>query len=401
MVDYRRESLQVMDDKERVALVETKLSSGGAVQDQLVRHQYSNHLGTATLELDTTGAIISYEEYYPFGSTSFQSGRTAAEVSLKRYRFTGKERDEESGFYYHGARYYIPWLCRWAAVDPLEQQYSPWSSYNYGFNNPVKWTDSTGMGPEESWHPPMRKMGPAELTFANGMPEVQHSGGTLDEVTVKPVSQVGLFNSETGRDFLNHNTVDNTFVDKRNYSASWYLNNALPDPGTIGPTQDYSFPIRARFWLSQQSILSPFAWATGHAAPPNSAANDLATSLTYLMPGIGLAKAATESGLGITSGEANTGDWINLGLSTLSYRNVLAESILNPGRNFVPVQNAVGIVTLRSEGRVFWSGGYDAMNAAMNYAKANGMTTLEMTRAGHNLTKLTQGMPWEQARPMW
>jgi hypothetical protein len=38
-------------------------------------------------------------------------------------------------------------------------------------------------------------------------------------------------------------------------------------------------------------------------------------------------------------------------------------------------------------GRVFWSGGDDAMNAAMKYAKANGGTTLEMTRAGQNLTK--------------
>ncbi|WP_192350467.1 hypothetical protein [Algoriphagus sp. Y33] len=33
----------------------------------------------------------------------------------------------------------------------------------------------------------------------------------------------------------------------------------------------------------------------------------------------------------------------------------------------------------------------------MNYAKANGMTTLEMTRAGQNLIKLTQGMPWERS----
>ena len=41
------------------------------------------------------------------------------------------------------------------------------------------------------------------------------------------------------------------------------------------------------------------------------------------------------------------------------------------------------------------------MNAAANYAKSNGMTTLEMTRAGQNLTNLTQGMPWEQAGPMW
>ncbi|HTN45655.1 MAG TPA: RHS repeat-associated core domain-containing protein [Flavipsychrobacter sp.] len=65
----------------------------------------------------------------------------------KRYRYTGKERDEESGLYYHGARYYIPWLARWSAVDPLESKYAGWSSYNYGFDNPVKWNDLSGMGP--------------------------------------------------------------------------------------------------------------------------------------------------------------------------------------------------------------------------------------------------------------
>ncbi|MBN8574754.1 MAG: hypothetical protein J0M05_12645 [Candidatus Kapabacteria bacterium] len=41
------------------------------------------------------------------------------------------------------------------------------------------------------------------------------------------------------------------------------------------------------------------------------------------------------------------------------------------------------------------------MNAAANYAKANGLTTLEMTKAGQNLSKLTQGMPWERVGPMW
>jgi RHS repeat-associated protein len=40
-------------------------------------------------------------------------------VSAKRYRYTGKERDEETSLYYHGARYYAPWLGRWTAADPL------------------------------------------------------------------------------------------------------------------------------------------------------------------------------------------------------------------------------------------------------------------------------------------
>ena len=36
----------------------------------------------------------------------------------KRYRYTGKERDEENDLYYHGARYYAPWLGRWTSPDP-------------------------------------------------------------------------------------------------------------------------------------------------------------------------------------------------------------------------------------------------------------------------------------------
>jgi RHS repeat-associated protein len=177
-----RESLHVSDDSGRIVLIETRTDVTPV--EQTVRYQYSNHLGSAALELDEVGAVISYEEYYPYGSTSFQVGRSSTEVSLKRYRYSGKERDEETGLYYHGARYYIPWLARWSAVDPLQSEMPEWSSYNYGFCNPITWTDSTGMAPDENWHPPMQKMGQAELSFSNGIPEMQYGGGVLDEVVV-------------------------------------------------------------------------------------------------------------------------------------------------------------------------------------------------------------------------
>jgi RHS repeat-associated protein len=120
-VTLERESLHVMDDKRRVALVETKTvdtSSAPFTPNPLQRYQLENHLGSAVVELDAAGAIISFEEYYPYGSTSYQSGPSLAEVKLKRYRYTGKERDDETGFYYHGARYYAPWLGRWTSCDP-------------------------------------------------------------------------------------------------------------------------------------------------------------------------------------------------------------------------------------------------------------------------------------------
>ena len=89
-----------MDDKQRIALVETKTMP--AIGQPLIRYQLGNHLGSASVELDKDGALISYEEYHPYGTTAFQV-MSAAEVSLKRYRYTGKERDEETGFAYHGA----------------------------------------------------------------------------------------------------------------------------------------------------------------------------------------------------------------------------------------------------------------------------------------------------------
>ena len=107
-VTLKRETLHVMDDKRRIALVETQTS--GAVPVPALRYQLANHLGSACLELDRSASLISYEEYSPYGSTTFQANRNAAEIGVKRYRYTGKERDEESGFTYHGARYFAPWL---------------------------------------------------------------------------------------------------------------------------------------------------------------------------------------------------------------------------------------------------------------------------------------------------
>ena len=115
-----RQTLHVMDGVKRIALVETKtVDAGGAsAAATVMRFQLGNHLGSAVLEVDEMGRVISYEEYHPYGTTAYQSGTGAAEVSLKRYRYTGKERDEETGLYYHGARYYAPWLARWSAADP-------------------------------------------------------------------------------------------------------------------------------------------------------------------------------------------------------------------------------------------------------------------------------------------
>jgi len=120
--DLERQTLHVMDNKQRIALVDTKThDSGSPISNpiSLARCQFGNHLGSAILELDENASLVSYEEYHPYGTTSFQAGRSAAEVSLKSYRYTGKARDEETGLYYFGARQYAPWLGQWISCDPV------------------------------------------------------------------------------------------------------------------------------------------------------------------------------------------------------------------------------------------------------------------------------------------
>ena len=138
-----RETLHIMDDKQSIALVETRTHGNDGSPTQLVRYQYGNHLGSVILELDENAHIISYEEYYPYGSTSYQAVRKDIEVPLKRYRYMGKERDEETGLYYYGARYYVPWLGRWLSCDPNGFA-DGLALYVYCRNSPLKLIDNSG-----------------------------------------------------------------------------------------------------------------------------------------------------------------------------------------------------------------------------------------------------------------
>ena len=149
-----RETLHIMDDKQRVALVETRTQGNEpGAPAQLIRYQFGNHLGSASLELDDQAQVISYEESYPYGSTSYQAERNAVEVSLKRYRYTGMERDEESGLNYHGARYYAPWLGRWASADPAGLVDGT-NLFRYASDDPVDLTDPEGTQPRPPPPPP-------------------------------------------------------------------------------------------------------------------------------------------------------------------------------------------------------------------------------------------------------
>ncbi|MCB9018582.1 MAG: RHS repeat-associated core domain-containing protein [Prevotellaceae bacterium] len=64
------------------------------------------------------------------------------------FKFSGKELDDITGLYDHGARSRDPKITMWYGVDPLYEKYPDMSPYVYCHNNPVRYVDPTGMGEE-------------------------------------------------------------------------------------------------------------------------------------------------------------------------------------------------------------------------------------------------------------
>jgi RHS repeat-associated protein len=141
------EMLHIVDDKQPIALVETRTRRNDPAPSHLIRYQFGTHLGSVSLELDDQAQNISYEEYAPYGSTTYQAVHNRTETP-KRYRYTGKERDEESGLHYHGARYYVSWLARWSNADPAELVDGP-NLFRFVGDNPLSLRDPTGTKAED------------------------------------------------------------------------------------------------------------------------------------------------------------------------------------------------------------------------------------------------------------
>jgi RHS repeat-associated protein len=144
------ESHHLFEGEQRVLLVDDVLktdrrhTNGTPYKTEpIFRYQYSNHLGSACVELDHQAEIISYEEYHPYGTSAYRAMKSGIEAPPKRYRYTGMERDEESGLGYHVARCHASWLGMWITADPMGLADGP-NLYAYSGNNPMRFVDTQG-----------------------------------------------------------------------------------------------------------------------------------------------------------------------------------------------------------------------------------------------------------------
>ena len=264
-----RETLHVLDDRGRIAVIDTRTSgSEPGVPARLVRYQHGNHLGSATLELDAEARVISYEEYFPYGSSAYRAVRQHTECP-KRYAYTGKERDEETGFYYHGARYYAPWLARWTAPDPSGLVDGP-NLYMYVRGNPVMLNDPSGRNTPSSatdrqimlmtdpqLHAHLKAMSPtARASFA---------GGATGAFATRAWAMLNKYEMPIGYDFP-ADTIKGT----------------APKPPPAAPVQPYRAPLEnvkhADPWLPRAIVREAWEDAIDDAADSSLSGGDRAVA---------------------------------------------------------------------------------------------------------------------------
>lgn len=107
-----------------------------------VRYYHADHLGSARLMTDSGGNQTWSATYLPFGQ------EWNPQPTTNHYKFTGKERDSESGNDNFGARYYSSSMGRFTSPDPLgghTEDPQTMNRYAYVRNNPLTLTDPTGL----------------------------------------------------------------------------------------------------------------------------------------------------------------------------------------------------------------------------------------------------------------
>ena len=119
------------------------LIDGGYIENGVYHFYLQDHLGNNRVVAKSDGTVVQTNHYYPFGMSFAESTQT----SNQPYRYNGKELDTENGlnWYDYEARQMEVALGRFSTVDPLSEKYYAVSPYVYCQNNPIFFTDPTGM----------------------------------------------------------------------------------------------------------------------------------------------------------------------------------------------------------------------------------------------------------------
>jgi RHS repeat-associated protein len=158
-----------------------------------VHYYFSNHLGSASMITDSSGNVQQQTDYYPYGGIAYSSG-----ADTNRYKFTGKERDTESGLDNFGFRNYASTMGRWMTPDRLNltsaRLVNPTNTLNkyvYGGNNPLKYIDKDGKDITIFYRPPSGASGDYGHIMLGALNQATGKVGFLDYYPAGNVNGLG------------------------------------------------------------------------------------------------------------------------------------------------------------------------------------------------------------------
>ena len=176
--------------------VHETLSMGGIVAEQegyVLAYLSNENAEPVNVHFDdftvtqTKTRVVSSQDYYPFGGTFNSFTRNYSEP--QRFKYNGKELEEETGWSDFGARQYDRWSGRWMGMDPLGDLRNWVSPYNFVQNNPINRVDPDGALDREI----------RSLTTINRVERID-GGGETDFVLNKKTGEISLI-KETDDNF--------------------------------------------------------------------------------------------------------------------------------------------------------------------------------------------------------
>jgi RHS repeat-associated protein len=146
-------------------------------------------LGSPRINTNQKGEVVARHDYLPFGDEIIGLGQRTAEQGYGvndnvRKKFTGYEKDQETGLDFAQARYYGNGLGRFTSVDPLLESAKPplpqsWNRYIYCVNNPVNCIDPTGLDGNGVWGFYISN-GRMQFDYFNSLEELQEANKIHD-----------------------------------------------------------------------------------------------------------------------------------------------------------------------------------------------------------------------------
>jgi RHS repeat-associated protein len=118
---------------------------------QNYEYTLKDHLGNTRVTFASSSGgntATQTDDYMPFGMDLAGTVNSPK----NKYLYNGKEWQDRLGQYDYGTRFYDPVIGRWTTPDPLAEKMRRHSPYNYGFNNPMRFTDPDGMAPFDKYY---------------------------------------------------------------------------------------------------------------------------------------------------------------------------------------------------------------------------------------------------------